>query len=188
MGTKPWFFTHVGRDMGKKCHFRGHNEFGRFPSAPASGDWAHDKKARCKQTEIGIIPQDWHAERIGEHITLISGHHVLAQFCNSSGVGTPYLTGPADFPQGKIYKMKFTTKPTTLCSEGDILITVKGSGTGTMVVSDSVYCISRQLMVIVLGDATLRFFFIHCFRTPIKSKPLPRDRSLAFRALIFLSN
>jgi type I restriction enzyme S subunit len=100
-----------------------------------------------KQTEVGVIPEDWRALRLGSGISLLSGHHVLARYCNSTS-GTPYITGPSDFSAGKIKHTKFTTKPTALCAEDDILITVKGSGAGEMVVSDAEYCISRQLMAI----------------------------------------
>ena len=100
-----------------------------------------------KQTEVGVIPEDWDALRLGGGIALLSGHHVLARYCNSTS-GTPYITGPSDFASGKIEHTKFTTHPTTLCAANDILITVKGSGAGRMVVSDAEYCISRQLMAI----------------------------------------
>jgi type I restriction enzyme S subunit len=60
----------------------------------------------------------------------------------------PYLTGPADFPRGVISQTKFTTHPSKACRAGDILVTVKGSGSGTLVRADATYCISRQLMSI----------------------------------------
>ncbi|WP_254510290.1 restriction endonuclease subunit S [Anatilimnocola floriformis] len=90
----------------------------------------------------------WESRPVGDDIELFSGHHVLARHCNTHGVGTPYLTGPADFPDGRIQQTKFTTKPTTICRAGDILVTVKGSGAGTLIVADREYCISRQLMAI----------------------------------------
>lgn len=104
---------------------------------------------------------EWEVVPLGDGVSLLSGHHVLAQFCNSDGSGYPYLTGPSDFPDGTISHTKFTTNPTTICKENDILITVKGSGVGTMVMSDSEYCISRQLMAVRVSDewdATFVFF------------------------------
>jgi type I restriction enzyme S subunit len=92
--------------------------------------------------------EGWAFQPIGNGIFLLSGHHVLAQHCNSKGYGTPYLTGPSDFPSGQIEHSKYTDRPSTLCQQGDILVTVKGSGVGTMVLSDAEYCISRQLMAI----------------------------------------
>lgn len=69
-----------------------------------------------KQTEVGVIPDDWGIKCLKDDILLLSGHHVLSQYCNTHGEGFPYLTGPADFPNGKIKQTKFTNKPTTVCS------------------------------------------------------------------------
>ena len=101
-----------------------------------------------KRTEVGVIPEEWNTHPLRDDILLLSGHHVLARNYNIRGDGTPYVTGPADFPDGQIKQTKFTTKPTTICRAGDILVTVKGSGAGTLVEADAEYCISRQLMAI----------------------------------------
>lgn len=90
----------------------------------------------------------WCTQKLRDGISLLSGQHVLAEHCNTDGIGCPYITGPSDFQDGKIQHSKCTTSPTTLCQADDILITVKGSGVGAMVMSDSTYCISRQLMAI----------------------------------------
>jgi len=103
-------------------------------------------KPGYKQTEVGVIPADWEVKPVSEGITLLSGHHVLARHCNTDGDGIPYITGPADFPKGVIQHTKYTTSPKTICRANDILVTVKGSGAGTIVLSDAEYCISRQLM------------------------------------------
>jgi type I restriction enzyme S subunit len=112
-----------------------------------------------KQTEVGVIPEDWNIEPLRCDVTLLSGQHVLVQHCNTSGDGVPYLTGPADFPNGKIQQTKFTNRPTTLCKAGDILVTVKGSGSGTLVEADNSYCISRQLMAIRVKEWNAKFLF-----------------------------
>ena len=96
---------------------------------------------------------------LGEDIVLLSGHHILAQHCNTNGDGVPYLTGPADFSDGAIRHTKFTDRPTTLCKPGDVLVTVKGSGAGTLVIADDVYCISRQLMAVRVRDWDSKFVF-----------------------------
>ena len=81
-------------------------------------------------------------------ISLLSGQHIKSSEYNENGVGIPYLTGPADFSDGKIITSKYTTKPKVVCEPEDILVTVKGSGTGSMVIADRAYCISRQLMAV----------------------------------------
>ncbi len=102
---------------------------------------------------------EWEVRVLGDGISLLSGHHVLVQHCNSSGDGIPYLTGPADFPRGTIQHTKFTKKSTTLCARNDILVTVKGSGSGSLIVADGVYCISRQLMAIRVRDWCSQFIY-----------------------------
>ena len=105
-------------------------------------------KPGYKQTEVGVIPEDWEVHQLGEGIKLFSGQHVLARHYNTEGSGVPYITGPADFPNGFIQHTKYTTKPGTICHANDILVTVKGSGVGTLVLAEAEYCISRQLMAI----------------------------------------
>ena len=127
-------------------------------------------KVGYKQTEIGVIPKDWDVVALGEGISLLSGHHILAQHCNTSGEGVPYLTGPADFPNGSISHTKFTNRPSTLCESEDILVTVKGSGSGTLVVANGVYCISRQLMAIRVKEWNKRFTYYSLAQNASKIK------------------
>ncbi len=100
------------------------------------------------RTRLPGFRGDWKVRRLRSDVSLLSGHHVMARDSNVLGVGIPYLTGPADFPRGYIRHTRFTTKPMTVCQAGDILVTVKGSGSGTLVEADAEYCISRQLMAI----------------------------------------
>ena len=116
------------------------------------------KKRRIKEGVMGELLSgerrlegfegEWESRKMGDDITLVSGHHVLSHHCNSKGIGMAYITGPADFKSGKISATKYVTQPTSLCKEGDVLLTVKGSGVGTIARADRQYCISRQLMAI----------------------------------------
>jgi type I restriction enzyme S subunit len=116
-------------------------------------------KSGYKQTEIGAIPVDWEARPLAEGVKLLSGQHVLARHCNTDGDGVPYITGPADFPEGVIQHTKFTTEPGTVCHANDVLVTVKGSGAGTLVLSNADYCISRQLMAIRVTEWNTRYIY-----------------------------
>lgn len=90
--------------------------------------------------------------RLGTKIELLSGQHIEAANTNTLENGVPYLTGPADFIGKKPVATKYTEFPKVCCDKGDILITVKGSGTGSIAISDATYCISRQLMAIRCKD------------------------------------
>lgn len=111
------------------------------------------KKALMQQLLTGKrrlkgVEGEWKEGRLGAGIKLISGQHIDAADVNEERDGHPYLTGPADFPNGEISCTKYTKSPKVVCAMGDILVTVKGSGTGKTIVADRSYAISRQLMAV----------------------------------------
>jgi type I restriction enzyme M protein len=111
-----------------------------------------------------LFDTDWSIDaprtrKLGEMAQLISGQHIPAADYNTNGDGVPYLTGPSDFPNGKIKTTKYTKSPRVMCAEGDILITVKGSGVGKTTIADRAYCISRQLMAIRPAGVDSQFLY-----------------------------
>lgn len=105
------------------------------------------------------VPEGWEQSVLSQGIELISGQHIEASRCNDYGLGSPYLTGPADFPNDKIIVTKYTEDPKVTCEKGDILLTVKGSGTGKSIIANNEYCISRQLMAVRPKDYDAGFVF-----------------------------
>lgn len=95
-----------------------------------------------------MLPEGWKRTVVSQGISLISGQHVKASLVNSEGKGVPYLTGPADFRDKKIIASNYTQYGHSFCIEDDVLITVKGSGTGKIIRSNGYYAISRQVMAI----------------------------------------
>lgn len=87
-------------------------------------------------------------KHLGDGVLLVSGQHVPAAEVHRDHKGVPYLTGPSQFRNDGPMTSLSTTHPRAMCEPGDILLTVKGSGTGTMVIADREYAISRQLMAI----------------------------------------
>lgn len=95
------------------------------------------------------IPKKWSWVRLDSISELISGQHILSRDYNSTGVGIPYLTGPADFGNISPKITKWTEKPKTMSQKNDVLITVKGNGVGKVnLLNIDSACISRQLMAI----------------------------------------
>jgi type I restriction enzyme S subunit len=87
--------------------------------------------------------------RIRDCATVISGQHIDAKDYNTTGDGIGYLTGPSDF--GEVYPTvsKWTLVPKRTALAGDILITVKGSGVGSINrMPGKELAISRQLMAV----------------------------------------
>lgn len=148
------------------------------------------------------IPKDWLKCNLSDDIQLISGQHIQAKDYSDQPKGIPYLTGPADFPNNKIIVTKYTEHPKAICKAGDILVTVKGSGTGKAIIADDRYCISRQLMAIRANRWWPLFVFYklqlveqtysnnsaglipgisrdEILNTPILIPPLPEQRKIA---------
>jgi type I restriction enzyme, S subunit len=148
------------------------------------------------------IPDGWASAQLEDGIELLSGQHILASEYTVRPPGTPYLTGPADFPDGKIIVTKYTTSPKVTCRSGDILVTIKGSGTGKIILADQEYCISRQLAAVrtKCWDSKFIFYFLQhnnsryadaaaglipgiarddILKTPIAVPPLPEQRKIA---------
>ncbi|MCD9514195.1 restriction endonuclease subunit S [Photobacterium carnosum] len=149
-----------------------------------------------------MVPNGWNLGLFGDGIELISGQHVEAKFVNTVGNGKPYLTGPADFPKGKVIVTKYTKQAKKECVAGDLLITVKGSGTGKVIEADSDYAISRQLMAIRAKKFDSKFCYYNLvsnikryedaaaglipgisredvLNTPLMIPPLPEQRKIA---------
>ena len=95
-----------------------------------------------------MTPRGWRSGFLGDDAEIVSGQHILAEDCTDETTAYPYLTGPADFLLGKIVATKYVRIPKVLCQTGDILLTVKGSGTGKLAKADAAYCISRQLAAV----------------------------------------
>jgi len=104
-------------------------------------------------------PIDWKQDTLRDGIILISGQHIAVAHYSGEPIGIPYLTGPADFNGKNPNETKYTDQPKACCKAGDILITVKGAGTGTIAIADKNYCISRQLMAVRPTRFDTRFIF-----------------------------
>ena len=112
-----------------------------------------------KETKVGRIPKGWEVSTLGEHIQLISGQHINSGDYNELGKGVPYITGPNDYPNGKVLPTKFTENPQMMCKAKDILITCKGSGAGSLAIAEMDCCISRQIMAIRPQSMVRMFVF-----------------------------
>jgi len=99
-----------------------------------------------KKTKAGIIPIEWEVVKLKDIAILTPGQHLLKSDYNSNGIGVPYLTGPSDLEDE--VETKYTTSMQNICKKNDILITIKGSGCGSLFIANQKYCLGRQLMAI----------------------------------------
>jgi type I restriction enzyme M protein len=107
------------------------------------------------------IHPDWPMGVLADVCTLISGQHIDKEDYNTDRVGVDYLTGPSDFGFKHPVATRWTSHPKVFAAKGDILMTVKGSGLGSVNILDMASAaISRQLMAIRVRDADPEFIYV----------------------------
>ena len=107
------------------------------------------------------VHPDWPMGRLADVCTLISGEHIAKEDYNTDRVGVDYLTGPSDFGLKHPVATRWTSNPKVFAAKGDILMTVKGSGLGSVNILDTASAsISRQLMAIRVRDAAPEFIYV----------------------------
>ncbi len=99
--------------------------------------------ARFVDSPLGPIPEGWEVKTLGEIATITMGLSPKGDTYNNEGDGTPLVNGPVEFGERFTKRVKWTTSPKKLCSEGDLVVCVRGSTTGKYVKSDGVYCLGR---------------------------------------------
>lgn len=87
----------------------------------------------------------WKAKKLDEVAPINMGQSPPGHTYNDIGEGIPLLNGPTEFGEHYPNAVQWTTSPTKLCKEDDILLCVRGATTGRMNWSDKEYCIGRGL-------------------------------------------
>ncbi|SNQ60069.1 restriction endonuclease subunit S [Candidatus Methanoperedens nitratireducens] len=101
-----------------------------------------------KQTEVGVIPEEWEVKKLGDISEIIMGQSPAGNSYNQNANGIALINGPTEFTEKYPIKIQWTTLPTKLCKEGDILLCIRGSSTGRMNISNESYCIGRGVAAI----------------------------------------
>ncbi len=106
---------------------------------------------RLEEFSFGI-PDNWVWCRLGDVCVVEMGQSPDGETYNELGNGFPLVNGPVEFggknPFDKTVKSKYTTSPTKLCKEGDLLICVRGSTTGRTNIAAFDACIGRGVAAI----------------------------------------
>lgn len=95
----------------------------------------------------------WVEKKLGDACVIAMGQSPKGTSYNDTGEGVPLINGPVEFgkePFSKTIKSKFTTAPTKMCKEGDMILCVRGSTTGRINIAGFEACIGR-------GVASIRF-------------------------------
>ncbi|WP_421220293.1 restriction endonuclease subunit S [Aeromonas enteropelogenes] len=97
------------------------------------------------------MKKGWKLEKLGDVCEIIMGQSPNGKSYNSIGKGVPLINGPVEFSNGSFgetIRSKFTTQPTKLCKEGDLILCVRGSTTGRMNIAGFDACIGRGVAAI----------------------------------------
>ena len=109
------------------------------------------------------LPKGWEWAPLAGISYVTMGQSPPGDTYNRSGDGVPLINGPVEFtagPFGRTIVNQFTTAPTKLCQEGDLLICVRGSTTGRTNVAAFRACIGRGVAAICssFDDEFIRLF------------------------------
>ena len=85
---------------------------------------------------------EWINVRLGEVANIEMGQSPESAYYNSNNEGIPLIQGNADIKERKSIKRIWTTHPTKICNEGDILMTVRAP-VGSIGISSFKSCLGR---------------------------------------------
>ncbi len=126
------------------------------------------------------VPAGWSWVRLGTITHVLMGQSPPGETYNKTSEGIPLINGPVEFtegPFGKTVINQYTTAPTNLCEEGDLLICVRGSTTGRTNIAGFRACIGR-------GVAAIRLFFadhyVRLFIWRLRASIIAMGRGIAF--------
>ena len=97
--------------------------------------------------------EGWVEKKLGAACLITMGQSPKGTSYNQEGEGVPLINGPVEFGKDsfdKTIKSKFTTEPTKMCRQGDLILCVRGSTTGKINIAGFDACIGR-------GVASIRF-------------------------------
>ena len=100
------------------------------------------------ESELGAIPKGWEVAQLENVADVIMGASPAGDTYNDRGTGTPLINGPVEFGGYFAVKTKWTSAPTRLCREHDLILCVRGSTTGRRVIADDIYCLGRGVCAI----------------------------------------
>ena len=108
-----------------------------------------DDKIVCIDSQIPFdIPESWEWYRLSSLWNLLSGRDLTPSEYTDSEIGIPYITGASNFTDSSLIINRWTTCPTVIARDGDLLITCKGTVGAMRINNQGEIHIARQIMAI----------------------------------------
>ncbi len=116
--------------------------------------------------ELPELPEGWGWVRLGDINEIIMGQSPPGESYNTDGVGVPLINGPVEFGPSAFSKTimsKWTTSPSKMCKEGDLILCVRGSTTGRQNIAGFEACLGRGVAAIkaeVINQMLVNHYFV----------------------------
>lgn len=117
-------------------------------------------KQGYKQTEVGLIPEDWDVKQLGNIAKVNMGQSPLSSNYNSIGLGLPLVQGNADIRDRKTIIRNYTTQITKSADIGDIIMSVRAP-VGEVAKSTLNCCIGRGVCSIKYSNEYIYQFLLN---------------------------
>lgn len=105
------------------------------------------RKISYKQTEVGLIPEDWEVDSLGNRAGIIMGQSPESQYYNQNGEGLLFMQGVRTFGEKYPSFDTWTNKVTKHAPANSVLISVRAP-VGDLNVTPNDMCIGRGLAAI----------------------------------------
>lgn len=105
-----------------------------------------------------VIPEGWEVSTLSQFANITLGQSPPGFSYNQDGIGTVFFQGSTDFGWRFPQVREYTTAPSRLADEGDILLSVRAP-VGTLNVADRKCCIGRGLAALNAKDGHDSFLY-----------------------------
>jgi len=128
-------------------------------------------KQGFKETEFGIIPQDWELDILKSRTDIIMGQSPPSKFYNNEGIGIPFMQGRKTFGDKYPTIDTWCTQPKRIAKQNSILMSVRAP-VGDLNVANTKLCIGRGLLSINMknGNNEFLYYLLKNYKTRIISK------------------
>jgi restriction endonuclease S subunit len=109
------------------------------------------------------IDPEWPVVELGDIAEIIMGQSPPGETYNREGRGVPLINGPVEFgPEAfsRTVVNQYTTAPSKMCREGDLILCVRGSTTGRMNIAGYAGCLGRGVAAIRCSESQAWINFV----------------------------
>jgi len=125
---------------------------------PTKNKMFFESSSKMKQTEIGIIPEDWDFDELSKYVNVNMGQSPPSKFYNSKKEGMKFLQGITTFGTKYPTFDTWTTKVTKVSKKGDVLYSVRAPVGEVNIVTEEI-CIGRGLAALRMKNGTNEFLY-----------------------------